>query len=302
MHSEKIWTYRHIIDKSSEGSLLKMFIDTYEALIFKLGKHILYNNFLVVGSKFLNNSEKVSFNKARAFYYEKKFKKSVESYHDIIEKTIREFLYNLLYLKYEENWEDFLPVKVKNYINHIRKKEQKKFGNLLNKSGNSLYYLSRGYYSLIVDDDYLWDNVFSNLFGTNYRSFIKEHLDNIADLGHLDKHNRKDDDLKEISTLIQQNVKISKEVVEKINRAYFKVIQQKTLILKKLNIMFRTGPNEKKDKLRPISINKDKNERILDFLNSLEREDPILFEKFISLSNRNFISETFGLSYRDFMA
>ncbi|MHA1147580.1 MAG: hypothetical protein ACTSR8_04995 [Promethearchaeota archaeon] len=114
----------NVNNKQENLQFLKLFIDTYEALIFKIGKHLLYNNFLVVGSKYLNDNEKVELNSARAFFSSKEYKSAVENCHNIIEHTLREFIYNILHLKYGKDWEDVLPTQEQNYIKRIKKKRK----------------------------------------------------------------------------------------------------------------------------------------------------------------------------------
>lgn len=291
----------NINDKNVNTQFLKLFIDTYESLIFKIGKHILYNKILIIGSKELNNHEKIALNSARAFFSEKKFKKTVEKCHDLIESTLREFIYNILFLKYGSNWEDVLPKQTIDYITNIKRKEKKHFGSLLSKSVNSLYYLSRSAYSTIIDDDDLWKNCFSVLFGDAYRSFIRETLENLAKLGNLDKHSREEDEFGKISLLIQQSLSKSKEIIEKINISYQNLLNLEELIIKDTEIILRFHSQEKIDKLVPIPVNDINCEQVLEVLKKINFNKNVI-EKSIQFSDVNFIQDTFSLSYRTFFA
>lgn len=291
----------YINDKNVNTQFLKLFIDTYESLIFKIGKHILYNKILIIGSKELNNHEKIALNSARALFSEKKYKKSVEKCHDLIESTLREFIYNVLFLKYGSNWEEVLPKQTNDYIINIKRKEKKQYGSLLSKSTNSLYYLSRSAYSIIIDDDYLWENCFSILFGNAYRSFIKETLENLAKLGHLDKHNREEDEFGKISLLIQQNLLKSKEIIEKINLSYQNLLSLEGMIIKDTEIIPIFHPQEKIDKLIPIPVSDINCEQVLEVLKKININRNIN-ERSIQFSDVNFIQDTFSMSYRTFFS
>ncbi len=299
------WTERwnpNVNDKKINTQFLKLFIDAYESLVFKIGKHILYNKILIIGSKNLNNNEKIALNSARALYSEKRYKNSIEKCHDLIETTLREFIYNILFIKYENNWEEYLPKKTQIYIRKIKQKEVIQYGNLLSSAGNSLYYLTRSAYSSIIDDNYLWKNSFSILFGKAYRSLIKETLENFANLGHLDKHNREDKEIGKIALLVEQNISKTKEIVEKINKSYINMLNLDAIIINDSELIPRFHSQEKTDKLCPISFSDNECEEILKIINTTNGNKENLFEKFIKISDINQIQETFSISYRKFIA
>lgn len=291
----------NINNKNVNIQFLKQFIDTYESLIYKIGKHILYNKILIIGSKDLNNNEKVKLNSARAFFSEKTFKKSIEMCHDLIERTLREFIFNILFIKYGSNWESMLPKKSLDFIKNIKNKEKKQFGELLSHSSNSLYYLSRSAYSFIIDDDYLWSNCFSMLFGSAYRSFIRETLENLATLGHLDKHNRDEQEISKISPIIQQYLKNSKQILEKINKSYQNLVNINSIIIKGSEIIPRFNPIEKTDKIQPISLDDINFEELLEKLKDANNKGEIIFNKLHKISNINQIQDFYSISYRKFL-
>jgi hypothetical protein len=291
----------NINNKNANIQFLKQFIDTYESLIYKIGKHILYNKILIVGSKDLNNNEKIKLNSARAFFSEKQFKKSIEVCHDLIERTLREFIFNILFIKYGSSWESLLPKKTLSFIKNIKLKEKKQYGELLSDSSNSLYYLSRSAYSIIIDDDYLWSNCFSMLFGSVYRSFIKETLENLANLGHLDKHNRDEQEISKISPIIQQNLKNSKQIIEKINKSYLNLVNLNSIIIKGSEIIPRFNPTEKTDKIQPISFDDINFEELLEKLNDIDKKGEIIFKKLHKISSINQIQDAYSISYRKFL-
>ncbi len=299
------WTERwnpNVNDKKNNTQFLKVFIDTFESLIYKIGKHIVYNNILIIGSKDLNNNEKIALNSARAFYSEKFFKNSIEKCHDLIETTLREFIYNILLIKYGNSWEEYLPKQTQDYIRKIKQIEVSQYGNLLSNSGNSLYYLSRSAYSTIIDNNYLWKNCFSTLFGKAYRSFFKETLGNLAKLGHLVKHNRDDKEIGKIAILVEQNLSKTKEIVEMINKSYINMLNLDALIIKDSELIPRFHTQEKFDKLCPISFTDVECEAILKIINKINGNTENLFEKFIKISDINQIRETFSISYCKFIA
>ena len=291
----------NINNKNTNIQFLKQFIDTYESLIYKIGKHIRYNKILIIGSKDLNNHEKIILNSARAFFSEKQFKKSIEVCHDLIEKTLREFIYNILFIKYGSNWESLLPKKILSYIKSIKRKEKKQYGELLSDSSNSLYYLSRSAYSIIIDDNYLWSNCFSMLFGSVYRSFIKESLENLAFLGHLDKHNRDEQEIGKTSPIIQQNLQKSKQIIEKINKSYLNLLKINTIIVKDSEIIPRFNPNEKTDKIQPILLDNINLDKLLEKLNELNKNGVVIFNKLQRISNINQIQDFYSITYRKFL-
>ena len=280
---------------------LKLFIDTFESMIFKIGKHILYNRYLIVGSKNLNNSDKVALNSSRALFSEKSYKDSINKCHGLIERKIRSFIFNILHFKYGVNWESLLPKSAIEYITNIKKKEQKRYGEVLSDSANSLYYLTRSFYSMIVDNNYLWSNCFSILFGESYKSFFKTTLEEIANLGHLDKHDRSEDDISKVAILIQQLLAKSKDIVEKINRAYINLINIKSFEIKKMVLNPKFKDKEKSEKISEISF-KDVNFKDLKKILISINEKKKIFDNFIDLSNTNKIQDIFSLSYEKFIA
>ncbi len=292
----------NIFDKKSSKQFLKLFIDTFEALIFKIGKHILYNKILIIGSKNLNNNEKISLNSARALFSENFFKDSINACHNLIETTIRDFIYNVLLLKYGSNWENLLPKYTQEYIKNIKQKEINQYGRLLSSSGNSLYYITRSAYSTIINTNYLWKNTFSVLFGNGYRSFIKETLENLANLGHLDKHNRDDKQIGKISVLVEQSLSKTKDIIEKINESYVNLLNLNTMIIEDIEIIPRFHIQEKTDKLQPISCSDTKCEHILESITKMNSKSEDIFEKFVKLSDIRQIQETFSIPYREFIA
>lgn len=292
----------NVDDKKANMQYLKLFIDTYESLIFKIGKHILYNKILIIGSKNLNNNEKIALNSARAFYSVNKYKDSIEKCHDLIENTLRTFIFNILFIKYGNNWEAQLPNEILKYINKIKRKEKKRYGRLLLDSGNSLFYLTRSSYSIIIDDDYLWENCFSILFGEAYRSYIKESLDTLANLGHLDKHNRNNKEIGRISGLIQQNLSKAKDIIEKINEAYRNLITLKSFIIKKSEIIPRFHHNETIDKLESLPLDASNCKSVLEIIKQLKMDNKNIIEDFIKISEINYIIGNLSMTYRNFIA
>ncbi len=290
-----------ISDTTNNKHFLKLFIDTFESLIFKIGKHILYNKILVVGSKFLNNDEKIELNAARAFYSGKQYKMSVEKCHDLLENTLRSFIFNILYLKYGNNWENFLPEHAKNYIIQIKMKEKKQYGELLSQSGNSLYYLSRSAYSTIIDDKFLWKSCFSILFGKAYRTFIKETLENLANLGHLDKHNRNDEEFAKIASLIVQNLSRSKEVIERINKSYLNLITLKNFIIEDNQLIPHFQTNERIEDLDPIKFNDTEFQLLLETIRNFKMNSEYVIDQCVDLSDMNRIQDIFSIPYRKFL-
>ncbi|MHA1147579.1 MAG: hypothetical protein ACTSR8_04990 [Promethearchaeota archaeon] len=195
----------------------------------------------------------------------------------------------------------FYQLKNRIILKELKKKEKKRYGSILSSTSNSLYYLSRAHYINIIDDDYLWDNCFAGLFGNAYRSFIKESLEDIANLGHLDKHNRENEEFKKIYSLIQQNLLKSKQVLEKINQAYINLFTLQTLIYKKKEIIPRFNYQEKTDKLEPLSLANVNLNKLKNTLKKINSEAEVQFEQFVRISDISYIQDTYSLSYRDFI-
>jgi len=77
------------------------------------------------------------------------------------------------------------------------------------------------------------------LFGNGYRSFIKETLEYLANLGHLDKHNRDDKQIGKISILVEQSLSKTKDIIEKINESYVNLLNLNTMIIEDIEIKIR---------------------------------------------------------------
>ena len=140
------------------------------------------------------------------------------------------------------------------------------------------------------------------LFGNAYRSFIKETLENIANLGHLDKHNRDDKQIGKVSILVEQSLSKTKEIIEKINKSYVNLLNLNTMIIEDTEIIPWFHSQEKIDKLQPISYNDTKCEQILESITKMNSNSEDIFEKFVKLSDISQIQETFSIPYREFIA
>ncbi|MHA1455664.1 MAG: AAA family ATPase [Promethearchaeota archaeon] len=291
----------HVNNEYKNKRFLKLFIDTYESLVFKIGKHILYNKILIVGSKFLNNKDKTALNSARALYYEKDYKTSIKKCHDLIETTFRNFIYNIMYFKYGDHWESMLPKQTQDYINNIKNKELKQYGEVLSDSGNSLFNLSRSAYSHIIDSKYLWKSCFSPLFGKAFRSTIKDILENVANLGHLEKHNRKEEDINKLAMLIQQSLLKSKTIIEKVNKAYINLINLHEIAIETNKIVPIFYSKENSENLNNISFDSNDLDIVVEILEKNSRDERF-FKKFIDISNYYSIQDKFSLSYNKFIA
>jgi len=290
----------NIDDKNSNLKFLSLFIDTFESLVHKIGKHILYNKILIIGSKFLNNEEKIELNSARAFFSNNNYIKCIKKCHDILEKTLRTYIFNVLRFKYGDNWINTLPNEIKRYIEHIKKKDKARYGKFLSQNGNSLYYLSRNHYSIIFEDKKLWKNCFSPILGSAYKSFLIENLDNLANLGHLEKHNRTNEELAEISELIEHYLINSKKIIEKINESYSNLIQLTQIKIDESTLLPKFNSREDESELEPISLSKKQINELRQKIQA-KNEENRNFNNFFSISDENLIKSQLLFNYREFI-
>ncbi len=117
----------------------------------------------------------------------------------------------------------------------------------------------------------------------------------------MDKHNREDKEFKKIYSLIQQNLVKSKQVIEKINQAYINLLTLQSFIYKKNEIIPRFNPQEKTDKIEPLSfVNIDLDE-LKNSLSRINTEAEVFLEQFVKVSDISYIQDTFSISYREFL-
>ncbi len=289
-----------IKDKYENLKFLHLFINTFESLVFKLGKHLLYNQMLIVGTNQLTNTQKIAINSARALFMNSEYKRCVQKCHDILEETLRMFIYNILLFKYGKNWTSELPKEIIKYINNIKKKEKKKYNKLLNSSGNELYYLSREKYVKIILDPVLWDSTFKYLFGTAYRSLIKESLEGIADVGHLEKHNRKDEDFTKIIPLIREYVLKTKIILEILNQTYVDILNLPNFIFNTQALIPRFHGSENCDNIPKIEFSQVLLKKLREEIEVINLNE-FFIDRFIDLGDQTTIAEDFSIDYRVFI-
>lgn len=206
----------------------------------------------------------------------------------------------LYFLKYGENWENKLPKSAQNDIEFKKKKEFKAFAMYLSNEQKSLNYLGRSQYSSIICDEILWNECFKHTFGTNYYTYVKETLENLANQGNLPKHNRSDEELQKIAPLIQSDFPRIKELLEKINNFYFLLMSPSFMKLRDEKLIFWLY-SEKCLKDYAYEVNVDNCEKlIIDLNQSISSSAGI--EKKINFADFDSISHHSSLSYRDYYA
>jgi C2H2-type zinc finger protein len=291
--------YLRFIPKSrlEKGKFFKSFQDAFESLIWKIGKHLSYNNTLIVGSKDLNDKEKVELNRSRALFYAPQYLQSIRTYSDLLEINLRSFLYNILKIKYGQNWQSLIPPPLMVKITQNRSRDVIHFGKFLTND-NILCYLSRGEYPPLILEGYLWNTSFKYIFGDINKQLIID-LQNISTIANLDKHNREEEDLSEISYLIPQNLEHTRKVLEYINRSYQLLLSPKNIFLNDSSTELCFSFNNTPDDSKNIPINIDQKEvkqllKNLQFVLNLKGYR----EKYINLGDQNFIHRTFSFEYR----
>jgi hypothetical protein len=294
--------FNSVLSNSSENKqILKQFIDTFDSLIEKIGKHLRYNKIIIIGSKDLNNQEKNSLNDARGQFGEQLYQKAIQSCHDEIEKKVREFITNILLLKYGVNWRSQLPKHQQVKIANIQKKEVKNFGQRLTEDGKELQYVSRGDYSYIFNDEILWKSCFKPIIGEATKDFLRENLILNADLGHLDKHNRTDEELKKISYLVEHRIKRTRDIFEIINRSYRNLIEGKFYLIENNSMYFKFDNEEIIENLNGIQISEEIQNKILQNLIHINISQTKFYENYIDISNQKLIRDLFAITYPEFI-
>ena len=283
--------------KLEKGKFFKSFQDAFEHMVWKLGKHITYNTTLIVGSKDLTNHDKRELNKARALYNVPQYLQSIRTYSDLIEIKLRNFIYNILKIKYGDNWQSLIPSILMKKIKKNQDRDLTHFGKYLTND-NILCYLSRGEYHPLILEKYLWNNCYKFIFGDMNRQLILD-LQTISTLANLEKHNRDEENLQEISYFIPQNLEKIKKVLEYINQSYRQIISPDVVFMEdnKNKLFFSYTNNNDKKKLFPVKINKNEKEEFEKNLNLVINKSGYK-ENYINLEDQSSLHKTFSLDYR----
>ncbi len=288
---------RILKSKLEKGKFFKSFQDAFEQMVWKIGKHLTYNTVLIVGSKNLTNHDKRELNKARALYNAPQYLQSIRTYSDLIEIKLRGFLYNILKVKYGNNWQSLIPSILMQKIKQNQDRDLTHFGKYLTND-NILCYLSRGEYHPLILEKYLWNCCFKFVFGDMNRQLIID-LATISTIANLEKHNRDEENLKEISYIIPQNLEKVKRVLEYINQSYRRIISPEVIFIREKSneLYFSYMNNSDKGKLFPVKINKREREEFEKILNLVINKSGYR-ENYINLEDQSNLHKTFSMDYR----
>lgn len=288
---------RILKSKLEKGKFFKSFQDAFEQMVWKIGKHLTYNTVLIVGSKNLTNHDKRELNKARALYNVPQYLQSIRTYSDLIEIKLRGFLYNILKVKYGNNWQSLIPSILMQKIKQNQDRDLTHFGKYLTND-NILCYLSRGEYHPLILEKYLWNCCFKFVFGDMNRQLIID-LATISTIANLEKHNRDEENLKEISYIIPQNLEKVKRVLEYINQSYRRIISPEVIFIREKSneLYFSYMNNSDKGKLFPVKINKREREEFEKILNLVINKSGYR-ENYINLEDQSNLHKTFSMDYR----
>ncbi len=288
---------RILKSKLEKGKFFKSFQDAFEQMVWKIGKHLTYNTVLIVGSRNLTNHDKRELNKARALYNVPQYLQSIRTYSDLIEIKLRGFLYNILKVKYGNNWQSLIPSILMQKIKQNQDRDLTHFGKYLTND-NILCYLSRGEYHPLILEKYLWNCCFKFVFGDMNRQLIID-LATISTIANLEKHNRDEENLKEISYIIPQNLEKVKRVLEYINQSYRRIISPEVIFIREKSneLYFSYMNNSDKGKLFPVKINKREREEFEKILNLVINKSGYR-ENYINLEDQSNLHKTFSMDYR----
>ena len=124
-------------------------------------------------------------------------------------------------------------------------------------------------------------------------------LETISTIANLEKHNRDEENLKEISYIIPQNLEKVKRVLEYINQSYRQIFSPEVVFIREKSneLYFSYISNNDKGKLFPVKINKRERvefEKIL----SLVINKSGYRENYINLADQSNLHKTFSMDYR----
>lgn len=283
--------------KLEKGKFFKSFQDAFEQMIWKIGKHLTYNLVLIVGSKDLIDHDKRELNKARALFQVPQYLQSIRTYSDLIEIKLRMFIYNILKIKYGNKWKNLIPSILMEKIKHNQNRDKIHYAKYLSND-NILCYLSRGEFHTLILEKYLWNCCFKYIFGDMNRQLILD-LQSISTLANLEKHLRDEENLKEISYIIPQNLEKVKKLLEYINISYRNIILPDIVYIEektnKLNFSFMN--NDDKKKLDSVIINDEEKEEFKEVLTTVLNKSRYK-EKYVNLADQSPLHKTFSLDYR----
>ena len=283
--------------KIEKGKFFNSFKEAIERMIRKIGKHLTYNTVLNIGSKKLTDFDKRELNRSRAFYKVPQYRIAIKKYSDLLEIRLRNFIYGILKIKYGKRWQDLIPGILKEEIAQNKNRDLIHFGKYLTND-NILSYLGRGQYPSLILENYLWTQCFKFLFGDMNKNLIID-LQTISSMANLQKHLREEENLKEISYLIPQNLEKVKFVLEYINFSFQILFLPQNIYFKEnsKHLYFSFVKLADQDKLDPIEIIPKDIKKFLEILKKINENDGFR-EKYIDLANISDLHKKFGIEYR----
>ncbi|MFX0103187.1 MAG: hypothetical protein ACFFCS_26720 [Candidatus Hodarchaeota archaeon] len=288
--------------KEVSQQFLNTYINAYKHHIYKIERHIKYNNFLQIGSRDLSDNEKVVLNKARWALSANRYEDCVNTFSDLMEDKLRIFIFNILELKFGINWYEHLPSITKSKIKRYKQKDKDNYQKVVMKQGsrNVLYHLGRADYHHIILDDELWNSCFKKILGSNNRNILRD-IEVISKTDHLSKHKRDDGNLEIISFNIRKNLETTKEILQIINRSYQVLLDANSTHINNQTFYFFVKKGNISNS-EPIIISMEKQIKILEILKDILNKEDKFRDHYIDVEDRDFIQNTFNLYYVDVLA
>lgn len=264
------------LSNEDKTTFIASFVNCIIALIKKIEKWIRYNGILVIGTNKLTNEDKEIYNSIRAFYWQHMYKKCVGELWTHFENKFRVFIFNILYLIYGINWKSFLPRTVQKGLTNETQRYKKKGLPSDVPNGNELFLSQRFHLKKIIEDPYLWNNIFQYIFGPSKQDNVTSFLQNLVKIANPERHNNIEkffiESKEEIRDLLLRGFQILKD----INSSYHKLLtvhcfNEINIGGGKYQIYLSLNQFKDKNKLSEIEITKEMAEKVIDSFKSFAK-------------------------------
>jgi len=272
------------------------FVSSIISLIKKIEKWIRYNGILVVGTNKLTNEDKKIYNSIRAFYWQHNYKKCVGELWTLFENKFRVFIFNILYLIYGCNWKSFLPLNVQKNLTSEAQRYKKKGLHSAVLNGNELFLSQRSHLKEIIENPYLWNNIFQYCFDPSKQDYVTSFLQNLVKIANPERHNNTEKFFREFKEEIRDLLLHGFQILKDINSSYNKLltvqcINETNIVGGKYQIYLSLNQFKDKNKLSVIEITKEMAEKVIESFKSFAKNKIKIDLAFLEEIEREFFSD-----------
>lgn len=247
-------------DPIQAATIARAYIRAYRTALSAADRAIRDDSIVNLRTDSLRRADKVAFNDSRTKYSDGLYFDCTRVYTDYAESRIREFVYNVLTLKYGPKWRSRLGQDANRYILEQRTRSQSivhdGMANL-----NEMYLLTRQHYRQVITEvQGNWTQVFGPAFRPEPKEEIDRALRLIFALSDKDKHNLPNDFFQKNADKVRSGLEAAARVVIRINEAYPRLLDTSHVLVEpgdqgRTQVIFSFLGGTDRTNLVPVRIN-----------------------------------------------